>query len=198
MHSEVMSLDLGPPTTANVLRINAFDVPSIQDSNPNFRNGIGLSFDRFDINADENDIVAIGVSQKTKITQCVAKHLVPVALLPGSLVGVCHSLGSEAGLNDSHLRPPSKLFPRGCCLEGFDVIGIDGGPWSNVKGGRFQRSSQIPGTRSAAFAKFEVEFILVHATSGNSEKGIQFEVDLFKEDFELGRWNQKVRVSSWL
>ena len=198
MHSEVMSLDLGPPTTTNVLRVNAFDVPCIQNGNSNFRNGVWLSLDRFDINADENDIVAIRVSQKTKIAQCVAKHLIPVALLPGSLVRVCHSLGSEAGLNDSHFGPPNKLFPRVCCLKGFDVIGVDSGPWSNVKGGRFQRSSKIPRTWSAAFTKFEVEFVLVHATSGNSEKGTQYEVDFFKEDFELGRRNQEVRVSGWL
>lgn len=193
-----MSLDHRPPTTTSILRVNAFDVPCVQDRNPNFRDRVWLTFNGFNVDTDENDVVAIRISRKTQVAQCVAQHLVPVTLLLRSLVWICRPLWCEAGLNDSHLGPPGELLRCRGSFEGSDVFGVDCRPRPDVKRGRIQRSSQVTRTRGAAFTKLHVELVLVHGTNRDSEESVQFEIDFFEENLELGGWNQEVRVSGWL
>jgi hypothetical protein len=197
MDSEMVSLDEGPPATADNLRVDAFGVSCVKDSDTNFRYRVGLSFKGLNIDADENNVVAIGISQQTNTSLSVTKHSFSVTLFSCSLVGICPVSGGEPGLDKSKLGFPGQLLFWSCCLEGFGVTIVDSGPWSNIKRCLFLRSSQVSRAWGTIFAEFEVEFVRVH-TGRNLEGSVEFEVNFFKKDFKLSGWNQKVGVSSRL
>lgn len=132
LDTEMVAFDLGPPPAPTFTRGDSLNVSCIENRKADLGDWVWWSFDRLNVDADEDDIMALGVPYQTEVLLRVLQHQVPVPFVKESLERVA-LFRDEASLDELQLVPPLSPLPLLSRFVEIDVVVIDGGPWSNVE-----------------------------------------------------------------
>lgn len=195
LDTEMVAFDLGPPRAPTFARGGSLNVSCVENRKADLGDWVRWPFNSLNVNADEDDIMALGIPYQTKVLLRVLQHQVPVPFVKESLERVA-LFRNEASLNELELVPPLSPLPLLSCFVEIDVVVIDGGPWSNVERSFILGSSEISWARCVWIIEPHVKPVDVH-TQGDLERNPQFKVDVIEKGLELCRWNQEVWISCW-
>lgn len=195
LDSEMVTFDLGPPSAPTLARGNSLNVSRVENGKADLGDWVRWPFDRLDVDADEDDIMPLGVPYETEVLLRVLQHQVSVPFVKESLERVA-LFRDEAGLDELQLVPPLSTFRLLGRLVVLEIIAVDGGPWSNVERSFILGSSEISWAWCVQVIEPHEEPFRVHA-QGDLERNPQFKVDVIEEGLELGCWDQEARVSCW-